>query len=70
MVEKMLKYAKKIIYRHLQFQLYGKTKKKKKTILSAPENNLTADKKMRKCDLGNVDQALLEWYRQKNLQNN
>jgi hypothetical protein len=23
--EKMLKYAKKLIYRHLQFQLYGKT---------------------------------------------
>jgi hypothetical protein len=29
-------------------------------ILSAPENNLTTNKKMRKCDLDNVDQALLE----------
>jgi hypothetical protein len=26
--EQMLKYAKKIIYRHLQFQVYGKTKKR------------------------------------------
>jgi hypothetical protein len=25
--EKMLKYVKNLIYRHLQFQLYGKTKK-------------------------------------------
>jgi hypothetical protein len=24
--EKMLKYAKNLIYRHLQFQLYGKTR--------------------------------------------
>jgi hypothetical protein len=79
----MLKYAKNLIYRHLQFQLYGKTKE---AILSALENNLSTNKKMRKCDLGNVDQALLERfkvqrnagfpingsirYRQKNLQNN
>jgi hypothetical protein len=26
--EKMLKYAKNFIYRHLQFKLYGKTKKR------------------------------------------
>jgi hypothetical protein len=26
--EKMLKCAKNLIYRHLQFQLYGKTKKR------------------------------------------
>jgi hypothetical protein len=32
----------------------------KEAILSALENNLTTNKKMRKCDLGNVDQALLE----------
>jgi hypothetical protein len=52
--------------------------KNKEAILSALENNLTTNKKMRKCDLGNVDQALLEWFkvqrndgfRQKNLQNN
>jgi hypothetical protein len=55
--------------------------KNKKAILSAPENNLTTDKKMRKCDLSNVDQALLEWFkeqrnagfpinRQKNLKDN
>jgi hypothetical protein len=36
--------------------------KNKETILSALENNLTTNKKMRKCDLGNVDQALLEWF--------
>jgi hypothetical protein len=35
----------------------------KEPILSAPENNLTTNKKMRKCDLGNVDQALLEWFK-------
>jgi hypothetical protein len=27
------------------------------------KNNLTTNKKMRKCDLGNVDQALLEWFK-------
>jgi hypothetical protein len=72
--KKILKYAKNLIYCHLQFQLYGKNKE---AILSALENNLTTNKKMRKCDLGKVDQALLEWFkvqrndgfRQKNLQN-
>jgi hypothetical protein len=45
----------------------------KQAILSALENNLTTNKKMRKCDLVNVDQALLEWFKvQRNagLQNN
>jgi hypothetical protein len=37
--------------------------KNKEGILSALENNLTTNKKMRKCDLGNVDQALLEWFK-------
>jgi hypothetical protein len=27
------------------------------------ENNLTTNNKIRKCDLGNVDQALLEWFK-------
>jgi hypothetical protein len=56
----MLKYAKNLIYRHLQFQLYGKNKE---AILPALENNLTTNKKMRKCDSGNVDQTLLEWFK-------
>jgi hypothetical protein len=56
----MLKYAKNVINRHLQFQLYGKNKE---AILSALENNLITNKKMRKCDLGNVDEALLEWFK-------
>jgi hypothetical protein len=50
---------KNLIYHHLQFQLYGR----KEAILSALENNLTTNKKMRKCDLGNVDQVLLEWFK-------
>jgi hypothetical protein len=37
----------------------------KQAILSALENNLTTNKKMRKCDLGNVNQALLEWFKVK-----
>jgi hypothetical protein len=37
--------------------------KNKEAILSALENHLTTNKKMRKCDLGNVDQALLEWFK-------
>jgi hypothetical protein len=37
--------------------------KNKELILSALQNNLTTNKKMRKCDLGNVDQALLEWFK-------
>jgi hypothetical protein len=37
--------------------------KNKEAILSALENNLATNKKMRKCDLGNVDQALLEWFK-------
>jgi hypothetical protein len=37
--------------------------KNKEAILSALENNLTTNKKMRKCDLGNVDQALLERFK-------
>jgi hypothetical protein len=37
--------------------------KNEEAILSALENNLTTNKKMRKCDLGNVDQALLEWFK-------
>jgi hypothetical protein len=37
--------------------------KNKEAILSALANNLTTtNKKMRICDLGNVDQALLEWF--------
>jgi hypothetical protein len=36
----------------------------KEAILSALENNLTTNKEMRKCDLGNVDQALLEWFKE------
>jgi hypothetical protein len=35
----------------------------KETILSALENNLTTNKKMRKCDYGHVDQVLLEWFK-------
>jgi hypothetical protein len=27
------------------------------------ENNLATNNKMRQCDLGNVDQALLEWFK-------
>jgi hypothetical protein len=56
----MLKYAKKINLSPSIFQLNGKNKE---AILSALENNLTANNKMRKCDLGNVDQALLEWFK-------
>jgi hypothetical protein len=37
--------------------------KNREAILSALENNLTTNNKMRKCDLGNVDQALLEWFK-------
>jgi hypothetical protein len=37
--------------------------KNKEAILSALKDNLITDKKMRKCDLGNVDQALLEWFK-------
>jgi flagellar biosynthesis chaperone FliJ len=37
--------------------------KNKEAILSALENNLSTNKKVRKCDLGNVDQALLEWFK-------
>jgi hypothetical protein len=37
--------------------------KNKEAILSTLENNLTTNKKMRKCELGNVDQALLEWFK-------
>jgi hypothetical protein len=33
-------------------------------ILSALENNLTTNKKIRICDLSNVDQALLEWFKE------
>jgi hypothetical protein len=36
---------------------------KQEAILSALENNLITNKKMRKCDLGNVDQALPEWFK-------
>jgi hypothetical protein len=36
---------------------------KKEAILSELENNLTTNKKMRKCDSGNVDQALLEGFK-------
>jgi hypothetical protein len=32
-------------------------------ILSELGNNFTTNKKMRKCDLSNVDQALLEWFK-------
>jgi hypothetical protein len=35
----------------------------KEVILSALENNLITNNKMRKCHLGNVDQALLEWFK-------
>jgi hypothetical protein len=36
---------------------------KNKRFVSALESNLTTNKNMRKCDLGNVDQALLEWFK-------
>jgi hypothetical protein len=35
----------------------------KEAILSTLENNLSTNKKIRKCDLVNVDQALLEWFK-------
>jgi hypothetical protein len=60
MVKKMLKYAKNLIYHHLVSTFW----KNKETILSALENKLTTNKKIRKCDLGNVDQALLEWFKE------
>jgi hypothetical protein len=56
--EKMLKYAKKF---HLSPSTISTLWKNKEAILSAPENNLTTNKKMRKCGLGNVYQALLKW---------
>jgi hypothetical protein len=37
--------------------------KNKEAILSVLENNLATNKKIRKCDLGNGDQALLEWFK-------
>jgi hypothetical protein len=37
--------------------------KNKEVILSALGNNLTTNKKRRKGDLGNNDQALLEWFK-------
>jgi hypothetical protein len=40
----------------------------KEAILSALNNNLTTNKKMRKCDLGNADQALLEWFKVHHIQ--
>jgi hypothetical protein len=55
-VEKVLKYAKKKLSPSTVSTLW----KNKEAILSALENNLTTNKKIRKCDLGNVDQALLE----------
>jgi hypothetical protein len=55
----MLKYANNLIYRHLQFQIYGKNE----TILSALKTTSLQNKKMRKCDLGNVVQGLLEWFK-------
>jgi hypothetical protein len=36
---------------------------KQEAILSEYENNFTTNEKMRKCDLGNIDQALLEWFK-------
>jgi hypothetical protein len=56
--EKMLKYAKKF---NLSPSTISTLWKNKEAILSAPETNLTTNKKMRKCYLGNVDQALLKW---------
>jgi hypothetical protein len=53
----MLKYEKNLIYRHLQFQLYGKTKK------GFYLHWKTTSLQTRKCDLGNVDQALLERFK-------
>jgi hypothetical protein len=37
--------------------------KNEEAILSALENNLTTNKKMRNCDFGSADQALLEWFK-------
>jgi hypothetical protein len=39
-------------------------RKNKAAILSALENDLTTNRKIRICDLGNVDQALLEWFKE------
>jgi hypothetical protein len=36
---------------------------KQDAVLSEFENNFTTNKKMRKCDLGNINQALLEWFK-------
>jgi hypothetical protein len=59
-VVKNVEVCKKLTYRHLQFRLYGKNKE---AILSALENNLTTNKKIRKCDLGHINQALMEWFK-------
>jgi hypothetical protein len=48
---------------HLSLSIASTLWKNKEAILSALENNLVTNKKMRKCDLGNVDQALLEWFK-------
>jgi hypothetical protein len=48
----MLKYAKKF---NLSPSTVSTLWKNKEAILSALEKNLTTNKKMRKCNLGNVD---------------
>jgi hypothetical protein len=55
----MLKHAKI----NLSPSTFSTLWKNKEAILSALENNLATNKKIRKCDLGNVDQALLEWFK-------
>jgi hypothetical protein len=52
----MLKYAKNLI---------SILWKNKEAISSALENKLTTNKKLRKCDLGNLDQALMERFKVK-----
>jgi hypothetical protein len=58
--EKNVEVCKKF---HLSPSIASTLWKNKEAILSALENNLTTNKKMSKCDLGNVDQALLEWFK-------
>jgi len=37
-------------------------RKNKEAFVSEFKNNSTTNNKMRKCDLSNIDQALLEWF--------
>jgi hypothetical protein len=55
----MLKYAKKLIDHHLQFQLLWKDNE---ALLCVVDNSLTANNGVRKCAWSNGDSALLEWF--------